>query len=376
MRASGGSVTPITAPDAPSPSDQRWFPLFLLDGKRYLFLGRRGPGAPYVIRLGQIDSTETQTLVESRSPGIFAAPGHLLRRREGTLVAHAFDPATGALSGNPVPIIDPVKFNAITYQALMSVSRTGRLAYQSTVVQSELIWYSRDGKRLNAAAGAGGYNTICIMPDERRLVYELADERTGNVDVWTRNVDGGPPSRLTFDAGVDFYPVCPTNGSDIVFSTLREVPPNLLKVRIDAPGTESVLLRSQQPKIATELSREGDLLIYSALRAGTAWDIFVCLCRRENPRHLWRRRPKNATPDCPLMDAGSPTCRMSPAGSRSTCSPFLQQARGGRCHPMAVSSRSRVATAANSTMWRWIRNLSLSNSSQWDPYSRGVRRAR
>ena len=47
-----------------------------------------------MVRVASIDSTETKDLVESTAVGLYAPPGYLLCRREGSVVAQPFDPTT------------------------------------------------------------------------------------------------------------------------------------------------------------------------------------------------------------------------------------------------------------------------------------------
>ncbi|MGH9203757.1 MAG: TolB family protein, partial [Vicinamibacterales bacterium] len=274
--AAGGEAVPVPrAPGSTPGANARWFPLFLPDGRHYLFLGRQSPSDQYFTMVGSLDSIEAKRLVQSGASVVYAPPGYLLYRREGTLVAQPFDAATTELKGIPVPIAERVGFNAITYQALFSVSTTGRLAYQSSVVTARLNWYDRKGALLDDTGAEGGYNTACLTADDRRLVYELADDRTGDVDLWTRDLTGGPPSRLTFGPSIDFYPVCPPTGDAIVFASLRDGPPNLYRVLLDAPGSEIPLHQSPLAKLPNDVSRDGRLLVFSALQGATGWDIFV-----------------------------------------------------------------------------------------------------
>ncbi len=245
----------------------RWFPTFLPDGRHYLFMGRRGPDSGFVVRVASIDSTETKDLVESTAVGLYAPPGYLLFRREGSLVAQPFDPTTQELSGAAVPVAEHVGFNAITYQGLFSVSATGRLAYQASTVGSDLVWFDRKGNRLRTEVSEREYNTVCLTADEKRIVYELATSRTGDVDIWSQELSGGPPTRLTFDPATDFYPVCSRAGSEIVFASLRDGRPNLFRLSLEAPGNDRPLLKSPLPKIPYDWSSDGAALVLWSSRS-------------------------------------------------------------------------------------------------------------
>lgn len=273
VHASGGPATPLPVGDG---LDFRWFPVFLPDGRHYLF-SRIDPQNRTIgfISVGSVDSPEFKDLVQKALSGTaFAAAGHLLFRRETSLVAQPFDPLRLELSGQPVPISDNVGYNPITYQALFSVSPAGHLAYVHASPTSQLAWFDRAGGRTILGVPPGHYSSLCLTDDERRAVYDFADA-TGNVDLWTVQANGGTPSRLTFNPTVDFFPVCSRVSPEIIFATLREGPPNLFRQALAAPGKEAALLRSPMPKIPSDWSADGRLVVYSVLNPGTNWDIEV-----------------------------------------------------------------------------------------------------
>lgn len=273
VSAAGGDATP--APTAGPGLHLRYFPTFLPDGRHYLFLAIDPAQNGFAIGVASLDSVDTKELVQSRTSGLYAPPGYLLFRRDTALVAQSFDGRTLQLGGTPVPIGESVSFHPLTYQALFSVSDTAVLAYEGSKPASELVWFNRQEKRLAAAAPAGDYNTFCLTSDEKRVVYDLADPVSGSVDLWAFDLASGGPSRLTFDPAVDFFPVCSPTGQEVIFASLREGAPNLFRQLITAPGSEKAVLRSPLPKVPTDWSRDGRLLVHSVLNPKTSWDIEV-----------------------------------------------------------------------------------------------------
>jgi serine/threonine protein kinase len=273
--AAGGEPVPVPSSTPEGPGDVRWFPSFLPDGRHYLFFSRRLPDATFRVSVASIDSNETHDLVEASAGGVYVPPGYLLFRRDNALMAQPFDAGTRQLSGSAVVVAERVGFNAITYQGLFSASTTGRLAYQVSTVGSELVWFDRKGSRLGSAAAEREYNTVCLTADEKRIVYDLATARTADVDLWTQDLAGGPPTRLTFDPATDFYPVCSPAGPEVIFATLREGRPNLFRLPLSAPGSESPVIRSPLAKIPYDWSSDGRLLVFGVLDPKTNWDVMV-----------------------------------------------------------------------------------------------------
>ena len=268
--AAGGE--PTSAP-ASAVLGIRGFPWFLPDGRHYLYTELNDETRlPETLMLASLDSPETRPLVATTSSGMYAS-GHLLFRRSTTLFAQPFDPDTRQLSGTAVAVAENVGFNPITYQGAFSASDTGTIAYLDASPGAELVWFSRAGMRLSRAAPSGEFNSLCMTPDGRRVVYELADPATGQIDLWTLDLTTSTTTQLTFGGAVEFYPVCSPDGKDIVFAALKPKNPNLFRLSLDAPGHATLLLESPMAKLPTDWSRDQRQVIYSVLNPATGWDI-------------------------------------------------------------------------------------------------------
>ncbi len=271
--ASGGQATPV--PVASPVVGFRTFPSFLPDGRHYVYLNLSvETHTGFNIKVASLDSVDTTELVQSKGSAAYAG-GYLLFLRDAALMAQPFDARTLQLSGTPTAIVENVGFNATRYQALFSVSANDVLAYQAPTPGSELAWFDREGRRVGVVGPPGDYNTVCLTADEKRIVYDLADPISGAIDLWTTDIAGARPSRLTFDPAVDFYPVCSPVGDEAIFASIREGPPNLFRLQLAAPGGEKAIVRSPLPKIATDWSRDGKLVVYDILDPKTNWDVAV-----------------------------------------------------------------------------------------------------
>jgi Tol biopolymer transport system component len=267
--ASGGTAAPL--PHQP-PGQVRWFPQILPDDRHYLYLGPQARGRGLFV--GDLLSDTVREIAPSISSAVYAEPGYLLMRREQALVAQRFDRSTFSLTGVPFVVRDRVGFNAMTYQGLFSASNEGTLISVPATPAGQLTWFDSHGRRVGPAALPAQYITLCVTGDGRHVVYDVADRETANLDLWSLPTSpGGTPSRLTFEAEVDFYPVCAPEGGDVAFSSLRGGIPNLFRLSLSAPGSETLILRSPTPKIPTDWSRQGGALIFSELDAGRNWNV-------------------------------------------------------------------------------------------------------
>jgi eukaryotic-like serine/threonine-protein kinase len=271
--ATGGTPTRVAAsqPD----SDRRWFPSFLPDGRRYVYLSidpKRRTGL--AIRLASIDSTEVTTLLQSSTSAIYTEPGYLLFRQDGALMAQPFDARSARLQGSPVVVARQVGFNAIGYRSLVSAS-SHVVALVEPSAGWQLTWFDSAGARVGTVAPPGQYNSACLTGDGKYVVYDAADPRTGNIDLWSFDLARGVSTRLTYDPAVDFYPVCSSNGDEVVFASLRAGPPALFRLRISSPGTERLLHQTSVAEIPSDWSADGKWILYSAFNPKTSWDVWA-----------------------------------------------------------------------------------------------------
>jgi eukaryotic-like serine/threonine-protein kinase len=271
ISAGGGAATsvPIT-PDQAS----RWFPSFLPDGRHYLYLGVTPGRTDRMIRAGSLDSAESTDIVPSDASAMYAS-GHLLYRRDASLVAQPFDPERLALHGAARVVAEQFAYNPISYQALFSTSTDGRLAYLGEERGWQLSWFDALGRETRLLTSAGGFNSVCFSADGARVVYDFADPATGAVDIWTLSLADGTRTPLTFSAPVDFYVTCAPSGDEAVFSSLRRGVPQLFRTSFSAPGSATLLLPASEPTLVNDWSADGRHVLYSVFAAGTGWDIWA-----------------------------------------------------------------------------------------------------
>ena len=102
----------------------------------------------------------------------------LLRMTEqGGLLAQAFDPLSGQISGEPalVPDIGLLRMG-YDRQTPVSASRDGTLVYGASDERFQLTWYDRQGKPSGTVGAPESYHadSLRISPDEKRVAVSLA----------------------------------------------------------------------------------------------------------------------------------------------------------------------------------------------------------
>jgi Tol biopolymer transport system component/predicted Ser/Thr protein kinase len=272
--ASGGTagpLFPLATPDAP----RHFFPDFLPDGRHYVYLGLSPAQRTRAAYVTSLDGKMQKPLVGTSWSPMFAPPGYLLFRRESALMAQRFDPKRLKVEGEPFLLASDVGFNPITWQALFSASDNGILAYHGSAgARTQLTWMDREGKVTGVVGPPGIYNSLSLSPDQKKVAYDQADSRTGDVAIWLIDMENGTPLRLTFGSAVGFFPVWSPDGNRVVFSSLRGRPQLYQKVASGA-GDEEPVLESNLAKIPTGFSLDGRYLVYAVLDPKTHFDLWV-----------------------------------------------------------------------------------------------------
>ena len=262
VSAQGGA--PVLATKvAPKEEAHRW-PYFLPDGRHFVLLADASSTEDHHIRLGSLDSQDSQILFGAVSRIVYAPPGYLLYVSQGALVALTFDARALKVTGDPATIAEHIAEVGANHEFDFSVSNDGVLAYQSGNPNSQLTWFDRTGKKLNSVGESANYDTVSLSPDERRAAVTLLDADGRIADVWLLDLTRGSMSRLTFDPSGEGNPVWSPDSNNIVYSSNRlgggQV--NLYEKAASGAGDDQLLLQSATEKSATSWSRDGQFILF------------------------------------------------------------------------------------------------------------------
>jgi serine/threonine protein kinase len=240
--SSGGSPVEMTKPDPTRfESSHRW-PVFLPDGKHFLYLAANFTGhlENNAIFLGSLDSQERRSLVSTSANAAYAEPGYLVYLRDKTLVAQPFDARHYVLSGEPHTLSDEVLYLPGVDKAVFSVSSGEVLVTQTgkgTSI-SQLTWFDRSGKPTGTVGMPGSHSNVRLSPDGRRVAADQTDPDERNIDIWIHEPARGATTRLTFDPALDQTPVWSPDGKQILFASSRRVGFRLYLKNADGSGPE------------------------------------------------------------------------------------------------------------------------------------------
>ena len=182
-------------------SETEWLrqPRFLDDERNLLFVvGKRiAASNDDDIVVQSLDTGARTVLVRGGMDPRVTAFGQLLFLRGDALLSLAFDARRLAAAGDPVQLLDNVRWSLTSGPGQYALSETGTLAYVPALgphADQTPVWVNRDG----AEAGPVFADSVPesqfprLSPDEARL----AIVREG--DLWVYPLDGRAPNRLTF----------------------------------------------------------------------------------------------------------------------------------------------------------------------------------
>jgi Tol biopolymer transport system component/predicted Ser/Thr protein kinase len=271
MRVSeaGGTATPASKMAIDGAIGTHRFPYFLPDGKHFLFWSGGGGYKFQGIRVGSLDSLESQSVLAGIfTQAIYAPPGYLLFVRDGTLMAAPFSLRGLKLTGDASPVAENISVNPGFNLGLFSTSNTGTLVYETGAIERpvNLDWIDRSGKKIGTVGGLSGWWPT-LSPDGKRIAISHATG-AGSWDIWIYDSSNNVKTRLTFSGGMKAYMSWTADGKKVIYgssqnvSSERGAPLALYTKSADGSGAEEKLLDGGQMSSA---SSDGRFVAYSTL---------------------------------------------------------------------------------------------------------------
>jgi Tol biopolymer transport system component len=267
--ATGGAPAPLTTLDAARGEGAHMGPLFLPDGRHFLFvvIGGDAPGS-YV---GSLDSVEPKRIAADTFALGFSQPDLLFFMRDRTLMVQRIDLERFTLLGQAMRVADGV--DGMGPSAAYAVSSTGTLVYwQGARVITQPTWFGRDGTTVGTLGPPAAYMNVALSPDGAQAAADRFDLTPG---IWLFQRARGTTTRATFGGLYESTPVWSPDGTAFVFAAARDTPPNLYVKRLGAAGDDERLFRSPVQMFPQSWSADGRFIAYSAIQPNTGADIWL-----------------------------------------------------------------------------------------------------
>ena len=269
VTAAGGTPQVVTQTDPSRRETSHRWPMFLPDGEHFLFMAATFSGYKDVdaVFVGSLDSNKTKFIVPADANPAYAEPGFLLYYRDKTLLAQPFDAHSLTLKGEPVDLLSEILYVRQVKKVAFAVSNDGLLLAQGggpgVVGYSQPKWFDRSGKEVGVLDKAGVYGNVAIAPNDVAVAADSIDLPSLNMDIWTYpSWHESTSRRLTFDPGYDGAAVWSPDGSEILFSSNRQLNLDLYIKRADGGQEERNVLHDPYDKLANDWSRDGKYILF------------------------------------------------------------------------------------------------------------------
>ena len=265
----GWTSKPLSSLDPSRQETGHEYAEFLPDGEQFFFFVRSPRQEHTGTFVASLSSPDSRKRVVPASPGSYADPGYVLYAQEGALLARPFDLGRLEASGEPAVIVD--RLAMLLGRGMYSVSRTGVLAYRRSLGSgTQLVWFDRQGNRLEALPLPEGAQSPELSPDGERLAFERIDPKTGYRDIWMWEFQRRAPTKLTTHPGGDSDPVWSPDGEAIIFTSDRRGLNSLHRKQVGSAAPPDLIHQPDGEDWGTSWSPDGEHLLFSRWPPGVA----------------------------------------------------------------------------------------------------------
>jgi Tol biopolymer transport system component len=283
-------------------------PVFLSDGKRFLFVAVSWDATNGTIRRVLCAATlgsKTVTRIGEVPTNVQFNLGHVFYVRDGTLMAQPFSESQLKFTGDAVAVASGVAFSSRTGQVSFSVASNGTIAYQPFASSNRLTWVDGSGKQLGNIGSIAAINRgLALLPHADRVIVPVRDHRAGNSSLWIQDLTRATATRVTFSAAEETFPVTTPDGTRVFFgSDFEGFGLHIYEAPLDGSAQPSLVVSAPGNQTPNDVSADGKWLLFQTNQnqAATKQDLWVLPLEGER-----KPRPFLATPNTEFLGSFSP----------------------------------------------------------------------
>ena len=280
---SGGAVT-VTMADSVFKGLAPMLPTPLPHGRGILFQVCASGCVTMGLHVLDFKTGKEKLLVNDAAMGWYLPTGHFFYvRRDGVALLVPFDLTTLEMHGAAVPVLQGV---ALTLGvADLAWSASGAMVYATGTGGGDIVTLQRADRRGKTVvfdpAWMGQFNSFAMAPDGRRVAVGVSTPGAG-LDIWVKQLDRGPFTRLTF-SGRDRRPAWSPDGREIAFVRDSGSGGDVYARAVDGGGTERRLAHLDRAIQEVSWSHDGHwILVRTETGAAGNGDILALSTRGDS----------------------------------------------------------------------------------------------
>jgi hypothetical protein len=272
-RLSPGERQPVamTHPDVSSGEQDTW-PVFLPDGRRFLFTRRRAAEAGTY--LGTLDGGAPARVADGSARIVASRAGgqaFLVAIDAVGVVARPFDLNTARVTGAPTTLVAGAVAASASEGGVLATSAAGNRP------RTVPTWFDRRGRSLGTVGQPAYLDGIALSADGQTLARSetVVGGAGQTATVWLEDMTSGSRSRVTFE-GSGSTPVWSPMTRTLAFTSLRDGVSLPYQRSADGTGGETPLFAYDWHGWVNDWSRDGQWILFSSpTKQGIGNDLWV-----------------------------------------------------------------------------------------------------
>jgi serine/threonine-protein kinase len=287
IRASGGRSELI---EPPPPQRANVFPAALPRSDAVLVTECSNNCAAMTLVALNLETHHRDTLLASTARAWYLPTGDLVAvRQDGSVVGVRFDAKRLRVEGTPVPLLTGIHLELGVVPEL-SIAGDGTLAYLPSDSAGGDITVVRVDRQGNATvldpSWRTSFSSLALSPDGRRLAVSIGSSTAGRSDLWVKQLDRGPLTRLSFAGSLNYRAAWLPDGRSLGFTSDRDSGfSRLYTMRADGSGEAVRMFPGDTTQVdESQWSRDGQWLVYRTGTSDGARDIYARQTRGDTTR--------------------------------------------------------------------------------------------